>query len=49
MSGPFLVLYLLFFMAPFGYSIVLSLRNPQTSAFAGLFNYRNVFTSTSLS
>ena len=42
MSGPFLVLYLLFFVAPFVYSIVLSLRNPQTSAFAGLFNYRNV-------
>jgi multiple sugar transport system permease protein len=42
MSGPFLVLYGLFFLAPFVYSIVLSLRNPQTNAFAGLFNYRNV-------
>jgi multiple sugar transport system permease protein len=42
MSAPFLLLYLCFFLAPFVYSIVLSLRSPQTSAFVGLFNYRNV-------
>lgn len=42
MSAPFLVLYLLFFLAPFIYSVVLSLRSPQTSAFVGLFNYSNV-------
>jgi multiple sugar transport system permease protein len=36
------VLYLLFFLAPFGYSIVLSLRSPRTDGFVGLFNYGNV-------
>ena len=41
MTTPFIVLYLLFFLAPFLYSIVLSLRSPQTGAFVGLFNYRN--------
>ena len=42
MSSPFLVLYLLFFLAPFIYSIVLSLRSPRTGGFVGLFNYGNV-------
>jgi multiple sugar transport system permease protein len=42
MTTPFLVLYGLFFLAPFLYSVVLSLRSPQTGAFVGLFNYRNV-------
>ena len=42
MTTPFLALYLFFFLAPFVYSIVLSLRNPQSGAFAGLFNYDNV-------
>ncbi len=42
MTAPFLVLYALFFLAPFLYSVVLSLRSPQTGAFVGLFNYRNV-------
>jgi multiple sugar transport system permease protein len=42
MTTPFLVLYLLFFLAPFIYSVVLSLRSPRTDAFVGLFNYRNV-------
>ena len=42
MTGPFLVLYLLFFLAPFVYSIALSLRSPLTNGFVGLFNYRNV-------
>lgn len=42
MTTPFLLLYLLFFLAPFGYSIALSLRSPLTGGFVGLFNYRNV-------
>jgi multiple sugar transport system permease protein len=42
MTTPVLVLYGLFFLAPFLYSVVLSLRSPQTGAFVGLFNYRNV-------
>lgn len=42
MTTPFLVLYVLFFLAPFLYSVVLSLRSPQSGAFVGLFNYRNV-------
>jgi multiple sugar transport system permease protein len=42
MTTPFLVLYLLFFLAPFGYSVVLSLRSPLTNRFVGLFNYDNV-------
>jgi multiple sugar transport system permease protein len=42
MTTPFLVLYLLFFLAPFGYSIALSLRSPLTGGFVGLLNYRNV-------
>lgn len=42
MTSPFLILYALFFLAPFVYSIVLSLRSPQTGAFVGLFNYGNV-------
>jgi len=42
MTTPFLVLYGLFFLAPFLYSVVLSLRSPQSGAFVGLFNYRNV-------
>ncbi|HYK70072.1 MAG TPA: sugar ABC transporter permease [Streptosporangiaceae bacterium] len=41
MTLPFMILYALFFLAPFLYSIVLSLRSPQTGAFVGLFNYRN--------
>ena len=42
MTTPFLILYLLFFLAPFIYSLVLSLRSPLTNRFVGLFNYRNV-------
>jgi multiple sugar transport system permease protein len=42
MTSPFLVLYLLFFLAPFIYSFVLSLRSPRTNGFVGLFNYGNV-------
>jgi multiple sugar transport system permease protein len=42
MTTPFLVLYLLFFLAPFVYSLVLSLRSPLTNRFVGLFNYGNV-------
>ncbi|HUC60006.1 MAG TPA: sugar ABC transporter permease, partial [Streptosporangiaceae bacterium] len=42
MTTPFLVLYALFFLAPFIYSVVLSLRSPLTDDFVGLFNYRNV-------
>jgi multiple sugar transport system permease protein len=42
MTTPFLVLYLLFFLAPFLYSLVLSLRSPLTNRFVGLFNYGNV-------
>lgn len=42
MTTPFLVLYLFFFLAPFIYSVVLSLRSPMTNRFVGLFNYRNV-------
>jgi multiple sugar transport system permease protein len=42
MTSPFLVLYALFFLAPFLYSVVLSLRSPQTDGFVGLFNYGNV-------
>src|SRR5579859_1934462 len=42
MTTPFLGLYLLFFLAPFGYSIVMSLRSPLTGGYVGLFNYRNV-------
>jgi multiple sugar transport system permease protein len=42
MTTPFLVLYVLFFLAPFGYSVVLSLRSPRTNGFVGLFNYGNV-------
>jgi multiple sugar transport system permease protein len=42
MTTPFLILYVLFFLAPFAYSVVLSLKSPQTDAFVGLFNYRNV-------
>jgi multiple sugar transport system permease protein len=42
MTAPFLVLYLLFFLAPFFYSLVLSLRSPRTNGFVGLFNYGNV-------
>jgi multiple sugar transport system permease protein len=42
MTSPFLILYLLFFLAPFGYSVVLSLRSPRTNGFVGLFNYGNV-------
>jgi multiple sugar transport system permease protein len=42
MTSPFLVLYLLFFLAPFIYSVVLSLRSPRTDGFVGLFNYDNV-------
>ena len=42
MTSPFLILYLLFFLAPFIYSIVLSLRSPRTGGFVGLFNYGNV-------
>jgi multiple sugar transport system permease protein len=45
MTTPFLVLYLLFFLAPFMYSVVLSVRSPQTNAFVGLFNYRNVISN----
>jgi multiple sugar transport system permease protein len=42
MTTPFLILYVLFFLAPFGYSVVLSLRSPRTNGFVGLFNYRSV-------
>jgi multiple sugar transport system permease protein len=42
MTTPFLILYVLFFLAPFGYSVVLSLRSPRTNGFVGLFNYGNV-------
>jgi multiple sugar transport system permease protein len=42
MTTPFLLLYLLFFLAPFAYSVVLSLRSPRTGGFVGLFNYENV-------
>jgi len=42
MTTPFLALYLLFFLAPFIYSLVLSLRSPLTNRFVGLFNYGNV-------
>jgi multiple sugar transport system permease protein len=42
MTTPFIILYLLFFLAPFIYSLVLSLRSPLTNRFVGLFNYRNV-------
>jgi multiple sugar transport system permease protein len=42
MTTPFLLLYALFFLAPFVYSVVLSLRSPLTGGFVGLFNYRNV-------
>jgi multiple sugar transport system permease protein len=42
MTTPFLLLYLLFFLAPFLYSVVLSLRSPRTGGFVGLFNYGNV-------
>lgn len=42
MTSPFLALYLVFFLAPFIYSIALSLRSPLTGGFVGLFNYRNV-------
>jgi len=42
MTSPFLILYLLFFLAPFIYSIVMSLRSPRTGGFVGLFNYGNV-------
>ncbi|MGH9105062.1 MAG: hypothetical protein ACRDZX_04350 [Acidimicrobiales bacterium] len=42
MTTPFLALYAAFFLAPFVYSVVLSLRSPQTGGFVGLFNYRNV-------
>ena len=42
MTTPFLLLYLLFFLAPFIYSVVLSLRSPRTNGFVGLFNYENV-------
>lgn len=42
MTSPFLVLYLLFFLAPFIYSFVLSLRSPRTNGFVGLFNYGSV-------
>ncbi len=42
MTSPFLVLYLLFFLAPFFYSLVMSLRSPRTNGFVGLFNYGNV-------
>ena len=42
MTTPFLVLYLLFFLTPFLYSLVLSLRSPLTNRFVGLFNYGNV-------
>jgi multiple sugar transport system permease protein len=45
MTTPFLVLYLLFFLAPFIYSVVLSLRSPRTNGFVGLFNYDNVVTN----
>jgi multiple sugar transport system permease protein len=45
MTTPFLVLYALFFLAPFAYSIILSLRSPLTNGFVGLFNYRNVVTN----
>jgi multiple sugar transport system permease protein len=45
MTTPFLGLYLLFFLAPFIYSVVLSLRSPQTSAFVGLLNYRSVISN----
>jgi multiple sugar transport system permease protein len=46
MTTPFLLLYLLFFLAPFIYSVVLSLRSPQTNAFVGLFNYGNVISDS---
>jgi multiple sugar transport system permease protein len=42
MTTPFVVLYVLFFLAPLIYSVVLSLRSPRTNGFVGLFNYRNV-------
>jgi multiple sugar transport system permease protein len=42
MTTPFLLLYLVFFLAPFLYSVVLSLRSPRTNGFVGLFNYRSV-------
>jgi multiple sugar transport system permease protein len=42
MTTPFLVLYALFFLAPFIYSIALSMRSPLTGKFVGLFNYSSV-------
>jgi len=46
MTTPFLVLYVLFFLAPFAYSVVLSLRSPRTNGFVGLFNYGNVVSNS---
>jgi multiple sugar transport system permease protein len=45
MTTPFLVLFLLFFLAPLIYSVVLSLRSPLTGRFVGLFNYDNVISN----
>jgi multiple sugar transport system permease protein len=42
MTVPFLGLFAAFFVAPFVYSVVLSLKSPMTGSFVGLFNYRNV-------
>jgi multiple sugar transport system permease protein len=46
MTTPFLVLYALFFLAPFIYSIALSLRSPLTGRFVGLFNYSSVVSNS---
>ncbi|HTW07456.1 MAG TPA: sugar ABC transporter permease, partial [Acidimicrobiales bacterium] len=45
MTTPFLALFAFFFLAPFAYSVLLSLRSPITNGYDGLFNYRNVVTN----
>jgi multiple sugar transport system permease protein len=46
MTTPFLALFAVFFAAPLVYSVVLSLRSPLTGAYAGLLNYRSVFSNS---
>jgi multiple sugar transport system permease protein len=45
MTTPFLALFAVFFAAPLVYSVILSLKNPLTGAYAGLLNYRSVFSN----
>jgi multiple sugar transport system permease protein len=45
MTGPFLALFAVFFVGPFVYSIILSLRSPLTGAYSGLLNYRTVMSN----